>query len=44
MLTFGQVTKLSHFYTPDFPSGKSATNLNALTIHETVVNKLKKTP
>ncbi len=30
MLTFGQVPKFSHFYKPDFPSGKSAACFHAL--------------
>ncbi|AOW19374.1 hypothetical protein LPB138_01155 [Urechidicola croceus] len=29
-LRFGQVEKFSHFYTTDFPSGKSAAYFNAL--------------
>ena len=33
---FGQVLKLSHIYTPDFSSGKSATHLNAQVITNTV--------
>ena len=36
MLAFGQIPKISHFYKPDFPSGKSAKHLNAQIIHKTV--------
>lgn len=42
MLAFGQVSKFSHFYPPDFPLGKSATNLNGQIIHKTDKHNSKK--
>ena len=39
MLTFGQVPKFSHFYKPDFPSGKSAACFHALNHTQTRYQK-----